>query len=127
MSSEEIAYEIDNIIGNESPRRQREIKEELFEVLDYIDTIEDWKDLKPSKREKLMEEKWMDIKWRKFEEWQLLRKGVQMGEKTCLKVLEEYGYSKKQLRKLLIKFGDVGIVGEYVKKHRRQKSLSDYF
>jgi len=93
----------------------RDSKDELMEVLDYMEERGDWLKLSPEEREKIIEEKWMEIKWRKFEEWKKLRRGFGISEKSIVKALEEYtGLPPGILKDIIIRTGDVGSAAEYI-------------
>jgi len=116
--TDEVIKEIGETLSHDS-------RNELIEVMDYMSERGDWDKLLPKEREKVMEDKWMEIKWRKYNENEGLG-NLNMGEATLLTVLEMYGYTKLDLKKLMVKFGDVGSVAEYVKLHPKQHKLDEF-
>lgn len=52
---------------------------------------------------------------------------IDMGEASLLEALTIYGYSRKELKALTIKFGDVGSTAEFVMKNKKQKNIGDFF
>lgn len=76
---------------------------------------------------KMTEEELINVidAWKRYEATVL--KKLNLGEATLLKALESYGYSRKELKALTIRFGDVGLTGEYVVKNKKQHSVDDYF
>ena len=88
-------------------------------LLEYALGCEGWDDLTNEERLDLLIKEFYRLK--EQERKGLLNLGMQ--EKTIMKVLEYDGYSSYKLKELLIKLGDIGSVGEYVKRNSKQKRL----
>jgi len=107
-------------ILNKNPKG-KELADELIEVLNYMDELGNWEEITPEERSNLMEEKWLEIKKNK-----ILGK-LNIGEAILLEALEvPSGYSKLDLKKLLVKVGDIGEVAEMVLSKPKQIKLGDY-
>lgn len=53
---------------------------------------------------------------------------MRIGESLILKLLnQESGYSLLELKKLIVKFGDVGSLAEFVLENPKIKSVDDFF
>jgi hypothetical protein len=50
-----------------------------------------------------------------------------MGEALILSALTSLGFSKKQLKDKLVKFGDIGTLGEWALKNKTQTGIGDFF
>jgi len=64
---------------------------------------------------------------KEMQEHSMLAGKLNIGEKTIIKALTSYGYNQEELKKMLIKLGDVGSLAEYVTAHPRQTKITDFF